>query len=586
MASRQTPNGPNPQQNQDTQMKSSSGMDYSAASNSTTSSQSTNQHSNYNMNPQFEPSANGRSTESNGTSNQESNTEASRQQQNVNKNNGNSKEDYIPSRRSAIILENTQNVSQDQCLRAVADIIGGLNIHYCSRLSGGRICIYLTNESHVDKMCQERGVIINSEFIPCRRYVSEAKKFVISNCPPELSDDGLSELMKPYGRIVSTPTRLRVTTTHQDLRHVKTWRRTIFMMIPSDAPEVPPRILITSADGLKQTLYIEKDDLFCTHCKAPGHSIEKCKPYLNKEFPEFQPPASHRLHVRHQRTNTTSNNTVNLMPTFNNQSEAVRENRSEQPNRTGEEQDGEKKNSNQDPVLGDLINMEDNQLQLTKTSTKQQQQPQFQDLFPGEPNFSVNKIIEKNLTILDQELSGGEDIDTSLASGSLTSNQLYEKITKKSKRRGKRLLSPEITEKPTVFKVLKTALGPPPEDSSPMDTSDGDSSSYSVESNDSTSRVKKKNKKEKDEATLNQLIQKMTFDDSKLNSVTFLSFLQQARGKSNSKIVVERLSANTTELIKKLNEAHIKCTDDFNLQRKLKRASDALTPGIEYDNEN
>lgn len=547
MASRQTPNGPNPQENQDSQMRSTPGKDYSSALNSNTSPQSTKQM----------PS--------------------------------NSK-DYIPSRKNAIILENAQNVSQDQCLRAVADVIGGVNIHYCSRLSGGRICLYLTNESHVEKMCQERGVIINSEFITCRRYMSEAKKFVISNCPPELSDDGLSEVMKPYGRIVSAPTRLRVTTAHEDLRHVKTWRRTIFMMIPSDAPEVPPRILITSADGLKQTLYIEKDDLFCTHCKVPGHSIDKCKPYHNKEFPEFQAPASHRLHVRHQRkepTNSTSSNaTVDLMPTFNKQQAKANENSSVPSNETGDGKDGEK-SSNQATAVENLINFEEKQPQPTKPSNEQQL-PLSHDLISNELSTSVSKIIEEKLTdsTLDQEASAGAETDTSVASenlDSLTSNQLFEKVTKRSKRKGKRLLSPEEKDKPIAFKMLKTALGPPPEDSSFMDTSDGDSS-YSAESSDSTSRVKKKDKKQKDEASLNQLIQRMTFNDSKLNSSIFLSFLQQARGKANSKKVAERLSANTAELITKLNEACIKCTDDFNLQRRLMRASEALTPSKENEN--
>ena len=121
-------------------------------------------------------------------------------------------ETYFPRRKNAIILDNIQEISQDLCLRAVADIIGGRNIHYVSRLSGGRICMYLTNETHVNHLVQEGGVQIGPMLVTCRRYVSDATKFIVSNCPPELSDEELKKRLQPYGKIVSTPTRLKIST--------------------------------------------------------------------------------------------------------------------------------------------------------------------------------------------------------------------------------------------------------------------------------------------------------------------------------------------------------------------------------------
>ena len=516
-------------------------------------------------------------------------TADSRQDPNHNNNNkqgySSTTSNYTPSRKNAILLENTANVSQDQCLRAVADLIGGSNIHYCSRLSGGRICLYLTNETLVDKMCQESGVVINEEFIPCRRYVTEAQKFVVSNCPPELSDDGLREILAPYGRIVSAPTRLRVTTNYEDLRHIKTWRRTIYVMVPENAPEMPPRMQITSVEGHKQTLYIEKDDLFCTFCKTPGHPVNRCKKMQlqEKQFPEYQPPVSQRLFVKQNRREPpkSSNSTPSLMPQFKLRGENETNKPESEPStsqKTNEtEPTAEKEifSSESSPSLwGDIL--------LEESNDKQNKEKD--EHLPSSHNNNPSKLISKPLeeTNLNPiELSDGNLTNCSIASENLsnqTSNEIFEKLLSKRKRKAnKRYTSPEFQVQINT-KQMKTSEQIAQDEESLLEkneNSDADSS-FSNEQNDQTKNVKKKTKA-KEEELLKQLVTKLKFDDSKLTEKAFLQFMQEARGKANSKIVADRVGADATELIIKLNEAHLRCTN-FNLQRRIKRATEALIP--------
>jgi len=183
---------------------------------------------------------------------------------------------YVPSRKNAVLLEDTSGVTQDRVLRVVADRIGGRKKHYCSRLSNGIICLYLSNSDRVSIMTEGGGIVAESKFIPCRRYVWEDTKIVLSNYPLELTNDEMKQLLQPYGRIVSFPTRLRVTTAHDDLKHIKSWRCSIFMMLSNEGPQLPPRLTISPFDGVKHNLYIEKDELMHLFIHTPGHLEEKC----------------------------------------------------------------------------------------------------------------------------------------------------------------------------------------------------------------------------------------------------------------------------------------------------------------------
>lgn len=198
----------------------------------------------------------------------------------------------VPSRKNAVVLENSQEFSQDQLLRATADLLGGQNIQYCAKLSGGRFCIYLSNESATTTICNQ-GLVVNNTVLPCRRYASQATKFLISNCPPEMSDEALLKLLQRYGKPVSTPTKISVNTIHQDLRHVKTWKRSLYLQVSKDAPPCPEVMHITSSEGEKHTLYITE--------QKPSRPKS-----TDEEFPEYVPSPSLRLTTSQARNPPTS----------------------------------------------------------------------------------------------------------------------------------------------------------------------------------------------------------------------------------------------------------------------------------------
>ncbi|KAJ1526351.1 hypothetical protein ONE63_009500 [Megalurothrips usitatus] len=446
--------------------------------------------------------------------------------------------DYRPSRKNAIVLENTQKINQDICLRAVADKIGGRNIHYVNRLSGGRLCLYLTNITLVDKMCEEGGIVIGSEFIPTRRYVSEAKKIVISNCPPELSDDQVKQLLEPYGRVVSNPTRLRVSTTHEDLKHIKTWRRTVYMMLPENdqTPLLPSRMTVT-IDDVRSTIYIERDEVLCNFCLVPGHSEERCKKKQHQEenYHTLHPPLSHRLFVHSNQNKDQSRsprnmvlNQPDMMPVFSAQPST------QQQLDSLERPDEEETASS---IKQTTMKITEKLLQL---STSEEQRNEKENEPCNTSNISQDSIEEE---IISSDWHNFGSANSSINDGSRTSTSQ------------KRVHSPD---KPTP----REKVPKPSNEQENRELSEAESDDSLVFQNSSQSKTESKKKE------IEAICKQITFDPEKVTKLQFKYFLNECKGKQNSKAVALKYSINVPELLEKLTEAIFK-TNNFNFQRRL-----------------
>lgn len=488
---------------------------------------------------------------------------------------------YKPSRKNAVIIENTQEISQDQCLRAVANIIGGRNIHYCTRLSGGRICLYLTNQEYVNQLVTEGGIVVNQVYLTIRKYITEATKFVISNCPPEMTDESLKKILEPYGRVVSSPTRLKVSTTHEDLKHIRTWRRIVYVMIPSEAPEAPKRLVVTSPEGVKTTLYIDKDEIMCDYCKVPGHLEEKCKKKASdqEDFPFFNAPPQHRIfnqRTQHGQRQNIANNQISLnaiVPQFMHGSKTPTPNTPQ----TSMSEERREETTNSLP------------------STNQQQMPSSSlDPMNLNTNDSLHSIWTQSLT--EKSSSDHEKAHQSSSENSSGLNILCSAINSSLLTQDHHNQKPEETPLPSdteVDKIIKTSQiensnphtkgkkrnlskSPPIHNEQVEDNYESSSTSSVTSEKSQPPNKKKQKKKEKESKLIDSLLSQIKAKPSHLPDEVIKSFLADCRGQQNSRNVASRLGVtNFSALIVQINEILALC-HDFNLQRRLKRAVDAL----------
>jgi hypothetical protein len=144
-----------------------------------------------------------------------------------------SQSNYTPHRKYGAIFEAVDGLTIEQYLRTIADSIGGNDIKYASRLSGGRICVYFAAESYVREICADGGISINDTYIKCRQYIMASKRVVLSNVIPDIPDESLIPLLQKFGKPTSHMSHFSISTTHPDLRHIKSFRRMINMIIPN-----------------------------------------------------------------------------------------------------------------------------------------------------------------------------------------------------------------------------------------------------------------------------------------------------------------------------------------------------------------
>jgi hypothetical protein len=61
---------------------------------------------------------------------------------------------------------------------------------------------------------------------------------------------------------------------HADLKHVKSFRRLVYMIIPN--MERIPHTINVQHDGVNYIIYVTCNDIACTNCHKPGHVAQNC----------------------------------------------------------------------------------------------------------------------------------------------------------------------------------------------------------------------------------------------------------------------------------------------------------------------
>jgi hypothetical protein len=192
------------------------------------------------------------------------------------------KANYTPHKKHGVIFEAIDGLTTEQYLRATADNIGGINIKYASRLSSGRICVYLATENHVQEICAPGGINVNNTFIPCRPYIMASKRVVLSNVLPDIPNETLMPLLHTFGKPTSLISNLSISTMHADLKHIKSFRRLVYMIIPN--MEKIPHTINVQHDGVSYVIYVTCDDITCTNCHKPGHLAKNCHTTTQTRF--------------------------------------------------------------------------------------------------------------------------------------------------------------------------------------------------------------------------------------------------------------------------------------------------------------
>ena len=91
----------------------------------------------------------------------------------------------FPTKDQAIVLDAIEGVQIQEYAEQLSKIIDSKNIRFASRISNGRVCIYLNSKETADKLTETSTKInIGSHTLEIRPLISKSKRIILSNvCP-------------------------------------------------------------------------------------------------------------------------------------------------------------------------------------------------------------------------------------------------------------------------------------------------------------------------------------------------------------------------------------------------------------------
>nr|CAH7735449.1 unnamed protein product [Callosobruchus chinensis] len=191
-----------------------------------------------------------------------------------------------PSKEQAIVFNAIDGVRIQDYLLNLGPLVDPKNILFCSRISNGRICVYLSSKNVVDLFMDKYGQItVQGEIAKARRLVTPTDRLVISNVCPTIPHNILKDSLSQLGlQLVSPITFLRIGATVPEYSHILSFRRQVY--VAATESTIPESLEVTH-DNLKYRVFLSLDSQTCFKCKLPGHIASQC--------PEANPPSPTNL---------------------------------------------------------------------------------------------------------------------------------------------------------------------------------------------------------------------------------------------------------------------------------------------------
>ena len=185
--------------------------------------------------------------------------------------------DVFPSRAQGLIMDAKAGLALRDYTVAVGNIVDPKNVIYASKISNGRICIYVKEKEIAENLTNKYKALevsVNKESVALRPLVSKQQRIIISNVAPPIPHHILVDQFSSYGIKCSTITTLRAGIVEEGYEHVLSARRQTFID-KEDVNKLPDHFKITY-EHITYYVYPSTDTLECYECQQEGHIRKDC----------------------------------------------------------------------------------------------------------------------------------------------------------------------------------------------------------------------------------------------------------------------------------------------------------------------
>lgn len=178
-------------------------------------------------------------------------------------------------------------VTVEDVLISAGGEVGHENIVSASRMNKA-VVVFLKEQVFVNRLI-ESGLVINGNFVQVSPLHAPTAKITVSNVPPFIPDDALERELVRFGKFASGFKTITLGCKHPSLKHVKSFRRQVFMFLesPENTLDVSFRV---RHEGKTYMVYATTGSLRCFECGDLGHKKFAC-PHRERT-PEDRPVES------------------------------------------------------------------------------------------------------------------------------------------------------------------------------------------------------------------------------------------------------------------------------------------------------
>ena len=171
----------------------------------------------------------------------------------------------LPIKEQAIILDSIEGISIDNYIDGLEKVIDLNQIRYISKISGRRVCIYLSNVDLVEKLTN-KFVTVKEIKLKIRPLMEKNKRVVISNVSPHIPNEILQDYFRKMDiQLVSQISQIRASLSKPGRSHILSFRRQVYVK-EADEHRIPESIQIFH-DETPSWIYFSTDSTCCYICK-------------------------------------------------------------------------------------------------------------------------------------------------------------------------------------------------------------------------------------------------------------------------------------------------------------------------------